>query len=54
VYAVELTPDQKSARVVVPPGMLSLAIGREGLNARLAAKLTGVRIDIQAAEEARA
>jgi N utilization substance protein A len=54
VFAVELTVDQKSARVIVPPGMLSLAIGREGLNARLAAKLTGVRIDIQAAEEAHA
>ncbi|MCL6596428.1 MAG: transcription termination factor NusA [Firmicutes bacterium] len=54
VEGVELSPDGKSARVTVPAHMLSLAIGREGLNARLAAKLTGVRIDIQAAEEARA
>jgi len=37
----------KSARVVVPDYQLSLAIGREGQNARLAAKLTGWRIDIR-------
>lgn len=36
----------RSARVVVPEGQLSLAIGKEGQNARLAAKLTGWRIDI--------
>lgn len=54
VMGVDLTPDGKSAQVAVAPDMLSLAIGREGLNARLAAKLTGVRIDIQAVEEARA
>jgi N utilization substance protein A len=38
--------DAKSARVVVPDYQLSLAIGREGQNARLAARLTGWRIDI--------
>ncbi|MCK6094558.1 transcription termination factor NusA [Micrococcus sp. EYE_162] len=38
--------DQHSARVVVPQHQLSLAIGKEGQNARLAAKLTGWRIDI--------
>ena len=37
----------RSARVVVPDFQLSLAIGKEGQNARLAAKLTGARIDIQ-------
>ena len=37
----------RSARVVVPDYQLSLAIGKEGQNARLAAKLTGARIDIQ-------
>ena len=39
---------QRSARVVVPDYQLSLAIGKEGQNARLAAKLTGWRIDIRA------
>jgi N utilization substance protein A len=38
----------RSARVVVPDFQLSLAIGREGQNARLAARLTGWRIDIRA------
>ena len=37
----------KTARVVVPDFQLSLAIGREGQNARLAARLTGWRIDIR-------
>ena len=37
----------RSARVVVPDFQLSLAIGKEGQNARLAAKLTGAKIDIQ-------
>jgi transcription termination/antitermination protein NusA len=37
----------KAARVVVPDYQLSLAIGREGQNARLAARLTGWRIDIR-------
>jgi N utilization substance protein A len=42
----------KSARVVVPDYQLSLAIGKEGQNARLAARLTGWRIDIHSDEEA--
>ena len=42
----------RSARVVVPDFQLSLAIGKEGQNARLAAKLTGWRIDIRSDTEA--
>jgi N utilization substance protein A len=42
----------KSARVVVPDFQLSLAIGKEGQNARLAARMTGWRIDIHSDEEA--
>ena len=42
----------KSARVIVPDFQLSLAIGKEGQNARLAARLTGWRIDIRSDEEA--
>jgi N utilization substance protein A len=49
VISVELNEDEKTASVVVPDKMLSLAIGREGQNARLAAKLTGWRIDIRSA-----
>ncbi len=41
----------RSARVVVPDYQLSLAIGKEGQNARLAARLTGWRIDIHSDEE---
>jgi len=41
--------DAKSCRVVVPDDQLSLAIGKEGQNARLAAKLTGYKIDIKPA-----
>jgi len=40
-------PVAKSVRVIVPDYQLSLAIGREGQNARLAARLTGWRIDIK-------
>ena len=48
VASVEVVdPRQRAARVVVPDYQLSLAIGREGQNARLAAKLTGWRIDIR-------
>ena len=54
VQGVSFVDDGKTAHVTVLPEQLSLAIGREGVNARLAAKLTGVRVDIQAAEEARA
>ncbi len=46
VLEVEVTPEERRASVVVPDRMLSLAIGKEGQNARLAAKLTGWRIDI--------
>jgi len=45
-------PDAKAARAVVPDYQLSLAIGKEGQNARLAAKLTGWRIDIRSDEGA--
>jgi len=52
VSSVEiLDPAAKSARVVVPDYQLSLAIGKEGQNARLAARLTGWRIDIRSDEE---
>ncbi len=48
VQSVEITdPQARAARVVVPDFQLSLAIGKEGQNARLAAKLTGWRIDIR-------
>ena len=48
VNSVEIVdPVAKAARVIVPDYQLSLAIGREGQNARLAAKLTGWRIDIR-------
>jgi N utilization substance protein A len=49
VLAVILSESDKTATVTVPERQLSLAIGREGQNARLAAKLTGWRIDIKAA-----
>ena len=49
VISVEPFPDGKSCRVVVPDDQLSLAIGKEGQNARLAAKLTGYKIDIKPA-----
>jgi N utilization substance protein A len=52
VQRVEIVdPDARAARVVVPDFQLSLAIGREGQNARLAAKLTGWRIDIRSDTE---
>ena len=47
VLSVELT-GERTCRVLVDPDQLSLAIGREGLNARLAARLTGFKIDIKA------
>lgn len=47
VHAEILDAEEKVARVVVPDFQLSLAIGREGQNARLAARLTGWRIDIK-------
>ena len=52
VTSVEIVDEAtKSARVVVPDYQLSLAIGKEGQNARLAARLTGWRIDIRSDEE---
>lgn len=45
--AFMLDKDQKAVRALVPDYQLSLAIGKEGQNARLAAKLTGAKIDIQ-------
>ena len=47
VISVELLDEGRSARVIVPDNQLSLAIGKEGQNARLAAKLTGFKIDIK-------
>jgi N utilization substance protein A len=47
VLLVELDQKEKIARVVVPDYQLSLAIGKEGQNARLAAKLTGWKVDIK-------
>jgi len=52
VLSVYLNEFDKTAKVVVPDRSLSLAIGREGQNARLAAKLTGWRIDIKSEAEA--
>jgi N utilization substance protein A len=47
ILNVQINELEKSARVVVPDNQLSLAIGKEGQNARLAAKLTGWKIDIK-------
>ncbi|MCR4849860.1 MAG: transcription termination factor NusA [Lachnospiraceae bacterium] len=52
IVAVFADPDEKSAKVVVPDYQLSLAIGKEGQNARLAAKLTGYKIDIKSETQA--
>ena len=52
VNNVIMAEDGKSCRVIVPDNQLSLAIGKEGQNARLAAKLTGFKIDIKPASEA--
>ena len=54
VMAVVVSPEERSAKIVVPDHQLSLAIGKEGQNARLAAKLTGYRIDIKSESQARA
>ena len=51
VVSVTLLDDARSCRVVVPDAQLSLAIGKEGQNARLAAKLTGYKIDIKPVSE---
>ncbi len=52
VIAVLADPDEKTALVVVPDYQLSLAIGKEGQNARLAARLTGFKIDIKSETQA--
>ena len=52
VLSVTLIPGQKACRVLVPDAQLSLAIGKEGQNARLAARLTGYKIDIKPASQA--
>lgn len=52
VLEVTLLDEGKSCRVIVPDNQLSLAIGKEGQNARLAAKLTGYKIDIKPESEA--
>ena len=53
IVAVFADPEEKTAKVVVPDYQLSLAIGREGQNARLAAKLTGYKIDIKSETQAK-
>lgn len=53
IVAVFADPDEKTAKVVVPDYQLSLAIGKEGQNARLAAKLTGFKIDIKSETQAK-
>ena len=53
IVAVFADPDEKTAKVVVPDYQLSLAIGREGQNARLAARLTGYKIDIKSETQAK-
>jgi N utilization substance protein A len=52
VVSVDVDEENKVARVVVPDYQLSLAIGKEGQNARLAAKLTGWKIDIKSESQA--
>lgn len=53
VISVLADPDEKTALVIVPDYQLSLAIGKEGQNARLAARLTGFKIDIKSETQAR-
>ena len=53
VISVIADGDEKTAKVVVPDYQLSLAIGKEGQNARLAARLTGFKIDIKSETQAR-
>lgn len=52
VLNVTINEDEKSAAVIVPDNQLSLAIGKEGQNVRLAAKLTGWKIDIKSQSQA--
>ena len=51
VNSVELLEDGTTTRVIVDPSQLSLAIGKNGQNARLAAKLTGMRVDIKVKDD---
>lgn len=53
VISVGADPDERAAQVIVPDYQLSLAIGKEGQNARLAARLTGYKIDIKSETQAR-
>ena len=53
IIGVAVADDDKNCRVVVPDNQLSLAIGKEGQNARLAAKLTGWKIDIKSFRQAK-
>ena len=52
VVAVDVNEEEKSASVIVPDFQLSLAIGKEGQNARLAARLTGYKIEIKSESQA--
>ncbi len=52
VLSVFISEESKACRVIVPDNQLSLAIGKEGQNARLAAKLTGWKIDIKSQSQA--
>ena len=52
IISVMADPDEKAASVIVPDYQLSLAIGKEGQNARLAARLTGYKIDIKSETQA--
>lgn len=53
VMAVDIKEDEKFAQVIVPDDQLSLAIGKSGQNARLAAKLTNWKIDIKSESQFR-
>ena len=54
VLAVDIDEENKTSKVVVPDGQLSLAIGKDGQNARMAAKLTGWKIDIKSESQIKA
>lgn len=54
VLSVSIDEDNKTSKVIVPDYQLSLAIGKEGQNARLAARLTGWKIDIKSESQAKA
>jgi len=53
VLSVDVSPDERIARVTVADQQLSLAIGRDGQNARLAARLTGLKVDIKSERDTR-